>query len=203
MKTLQTRNGKGPSYVLPDDRVAAGASLGNSAVWVNIKATGAIERVFSTELGSCLIGSIVIHYAGAGGQVIRHADHSTSTATELGFVPLRAAEPGEFEIDPACQRHRFTLAGALSVTETVFVPLHALDPEHGDPPLLYQMVQMKNHAGAAGSVRITAFARLRGSTPPDVSASFDESIDALVAHNESNRDAVRVFGCTAPGARYA
>src|SRR5438309_1398122 len=107
MKTLPTELGRGPSYVIPDDRVAAGASLGNTAAWVNIKSTGAIERVFATRLGACLVGSILIQYAGAGGPLVRHADRSSPTSAEPGFVPLREEAPGDFEIDPVCQRHHF------------------------------------------------------------------------------------------------
>lgn len=202
MKTLQTEAGKGPSYIIPDDRVAAGASLGNSGLWVNIKATGAVERVFATSLGQCLIGSIVIQYSGAGGQLVRHADHSSPTGAEPGFVPLRAESPGEFELSPAAQRHHFILAGSLKVTETVFVPLGAIDDERGDAPLLYQMVSLKNETSVTSTIRITAFARLRGDTPPDVDAFYDESIDAIIASNESDRGLVRVFGCTAKGFRY-
>jgi hypothetical protein len=202
MKTQISEPGKGPSYLLPDNQVATGASLGNTALWVNLKSTGAIERVFSTELGSCLCGSIVLQYAGAGGPLVRHADHSRPTSTEPGFVPLRQEEPGEFEIHPAGQLHHFILAGSLHVTETVFVPLAAIDAERGDPPLLYLMTRMENRSRFSSSLRITAFARLRGDTPADVGAWYDESIDALVAVNESRAEGARVFGCTVPGFRY-
>lgn len=203
MKTLVSEAGKGPSYFIGDDRVATGASLGNTSLWVNIKSTGAIERVFSTELGVCLVGSIIVQYAGAGGPLVRHADHTRATAAEPGYVPLHRETPGEFEISPACQRHQFILAGSLHVTETIFVPLGSLDDEHGDPPLVYQNIRLENSGRIPTSLRVTAFARLRGDTTPDVSAVFDESLNAIVAENESNRDFVRVFGCTAPDFRYA
>jgi hypothetical protein len=203
MKTEVSGPGRRPSYVLADDRVATGASLGNAAVWVNVKSTGAIERVFSTELGVSVVGSVLIQYAGAGGPIVRHADNSQPTAAESGFVPLRQEEPGEFEIEPACQRHRFTLAGSLHVTETIFVPLRSLDDERGDPPLVYQLVEVRNVARFATPLRVTAFARLRGETPADVGAVYDQSIDALVAVNASDPSRVRVFGCSAPAFRYA
>lgn len=202
MKTLLTETGKGPAYLLADDRVAAGASLGNTSVWVNIKSTGAIERVFATELGACLFGSIQIQYAGTGGEIVRHADRSKPTESEPGFVPLRQEEPGEFELAPAFQRHRFSVAGSLEVTETTFLPLGPIDSERGDPPLLYQMVDVHNAGRYPSSLRVTAFARLRGDTQADIEAVYDESVDALIAHNESQKEYVRVFGCTARGFRY-
>ncbi len=202
MKTVLAEPAKGPLYQCPDDNVAAGASLGNSAVWVTIKSTGAVERVFSTELGVCMTDAILLRYAGAGGQLVRHADRSTPTSAEPGYVPLRAEGVGEFIIEPACQRHEFMLAGQLHVTETVFVPLGPITEERGDPPLVYQHVRIRNGSRFESELRVTAFARLRGDTPRDVGAIYDDTLDALVATNASDARLVRVFGCTAPDARF-
>ena len=180
--------------------MAAGASLGNDALFVSVKSTGAVERVFSTRAGRCLVGSIRIQYAAAGGPLVRHLHPRPDTASQ-GYVPLRQEAPGEFEIAPAYQRHRFVLPGPLHVGETVFVPLSSLDDDRGDPPLVYQMVAIENRSPHRASLRITAFARMRGDTPPDILVRHDSQIDALVATNASDSSELRVFGCTASGTR--
>src|SRR5579863_1168376 len=200
MKTLIAGPGGVPSYRLADTRVAAGASLGNDALFVSIKSTGAIERIFSTRVGRCLVGSIRIQYAGAGGPLVRHF-HPRPDSAAQGYVPLRQEAPGEFELAPAYQRHRFVLPGPLHVSETIFVPLSPLDGERGDAPLVYQMVAIENRSPHRAALRITAFSRVRGDTPPDVEVRHDARIDALVATNASDPADVRIFGCTEPDTR--
>src|SRR5579884_2787841 len=53
-----------PFYTVPDDALEMGASLGNSALWVNTKGAGAVERVFCVELGQSLLNMIAIRRAG-------------------------------------------------------------------------------------------------------------------------------------------
>src|SRR5579872_4618757 len=55
-----------PWYTVSETELEVGASLGNSAVWVNTKSTGAIERVFSLDRGTSFFGSVIIRYAGSG-----------------------------------------------------------------------------------------------------------------------------------------
>ena len=203
MKTLISESGTPLSYLLPDDRIAAGASLGNSAIWTQIKSNGSIERIFSTRLGKNATGSITIQYSGVGGPLVRHADRSSETTADAGHVPLRQEAPGEFQLDPASQQHRFVLPGIIHVSETIFVPLRPVDRDGGDPPLVYQAIRLENRSRHPASLRVTAFARMRGDTPPDVEVRFDEMIRALIATNPSDPSSVRVFGTTAPFARHA
>ena len=203
MKTLISEAGTPLSYQVPDDHVAAGASLGNSALWVPIKSSGSVERIFSTRTGTNATGSITIQYAGVGGPLVRHADHSTRTTTEAGHVPLRKEAAGEFQLDPASQQHRFILPGAIHVAETIFVPIGPIDSEGGDPPLVYQSIRLENRSRHPASLRVTAFARMCGSTVPDIEVRFDDAIGALVATNASDPSVVRIFGTTAPHARHA
>jgi glycogen debranching enzyme len=117
------------------------------------------------------------------------------------FMHLRQETPGQFEIHPAYQRHRFDLAGRLDVEETVFVP-HVAEPaqahKHADleAPILYQVVEVHNHGLLAQRLRVYGYARLHGTTPPDISATYDPALGqgALIAQNASNPDWVRVFG---------
>ena len=195
-----------PSYTLPDDALAMGASLGNSALWVNTKGTGAIERVFSVDVGQSLAGAITIRYAGT--------DPYPGTCTDGGSAPaaiapdgrdpalyagLHPAEPGTFEIHPAYQRHHFTLAGTVRVSETTFVPLTGED----ELPVLYQVVALHNGGPGPQRLRIYGCARLRGALPADVQARYDPALGALVAHNASRPEAVRIFGLTAPPSGFA
>lgn len=202
MKTLISESGVPLSYQLPDDRVAAGASLGNSAIWTQIKSNGSVERIFSTRLGVNVMGSITIQYAGVGGPLVRHADRSMETTADAGHVPLRQEAVGEFQLDPASQQHRFVLPGDIHVAETIFVPLGPIEREGGDPPLLYQAIRLENRSHHPASLRVTAFVRMRGDTAPDIVVRFDEALRALVATNASDPTNVRVFGTTAPFARH-
>jgi hypothetical protein len=45
------------AYVLPDDKLVTGSSYGNKKCFANSKATGAIESLFSLDLGRNVIGS--------------------------------------------------------------------------------------------------------------------------------------------------
>lgn len=201
MKTLISETGTPLSYQVPDDNIASGACFGNSALWVGVKSNGSVERVFCTGIGENVVGSITLQYAGIGGPIVRHADHSTDTSTDTGYVPLRQESPGAYRLDPASQQHRFVLPGAIHVVETIFVPLGPGDVD--DPPLLYQAVRLENRSRHEASLRVTAFARMRGDTPADIRVRYDDSIRALVATNEDAASIVRVFGTTAPFARHA
>src|SRR5437588_9936685 len=96
-----------PYYTVPDDRIGMGASLGNSALWVTTKGTGAVERVFCLKDGECLVNSITIRYAGTGSPLHHLWDASVRHTQGDIFVPLRHETPGTFEIHPAYQRHHF------------------------------------------------------------------------------------------------
>src|ERR671934_1530794 len=188
-----------PSYTLPDDALAMGASLGNSALWVNTKGTGAIERIFSVDVGQSLAGAITIRYAGTDPCPVAGADGLAGDARSPLYAGLHPAEPGTFEIHPAYQRHHFTLAGTVRVSETTFVPLTGED----DLPVLYQVVALHNGGPGPQRLRVYGCARLRGALPADVQARYDPALGALVAHNASRPEAVRIFGLTAPPSGFA
>ncbi len=167
-----------------------GASLGNARVWVNTKSTGAIERVFSVEAGASFVNAISIRYAGTGNRL--HPMWSAGRAHQPGtYIQLRRDAPAEFDLHPAFQRRRFTIAGMIAIAETTFVPL--LTDELDDPPLVYQVVELRNTDDVVHEIRLLGFSHLRGSLPDDIEARFDDSINGLVAHNASRPDAVRIF----------
>src|SRR5579875_511900 len=112
-----------PFYTVPDDALEMGASLGNSALWVNTKGTGAVERVFCVDLGQSLLNMIAIRYAGPAHRPFGRSDDGARADESDTCVSYRQAGPGSFEIHPAYQRHCFPIAGFVQVTETTFVPL--------------------------------------------------------------------------------
>ena len=170
--------------------LAMGASLGNSALWINTKGDGAIERVFLNSAGESLLGTVNVRYSGRP----EHADRF--------FSGLFAAGSRTLEIHPAYQRVRFQLVEAIDVAETTFLPLADGDPGQ-DEPLVYVVVEIENRDVVRQDLRVVASAMLRGSTPADVCARYDDGARAIVAHNASNPRWIRVFGGSEAPARCA
>ncbi len=191
-----------PYYSVADDTLDMGASLGNSALWVTTLGTGAIQQVFDTDLGELLLNSMCVRYAGLGRRPLEHGV-TPDAGSAPSYVTLEQEEQGSFDIHPAYQRHRFAVAGAVQVTETVFVPLGTGTDPPDDPPLVYQMVHLRNENDVSIALRVYGYARLRGSLDADVEARYDPVLRALVAHNVGRPDAVRVFGVTMPPSGYA
>ena len=190
------------SYIVSDTELAMGASLGNGAIWVTTKGTGAIERVFSARVGESLFGAVSVRY----GLMSRPLDVPPAAGAADGAtiaVPLRADGGGSVELHPAYQRRSFTLAGTIEVSETTFVPLCDVATPAGDPPVVYVRVELRNVGPASHFLRASAFARLRGSLAADVRATFDAGCGALVAVNASRPNATRCFGVVQAAARYA
>jgi glycogen debranching enzyme len=192
-----------PSYILSESELAMGASLGNSAIWINTKGTGAIERVFNARVGESLFGSVSIRY-GLMSQSIETKDPWGSRgAQETPSIALQPDSPGSVELHPAYQLRRFSIQGTVRVSETTFVPLQDTSAQQGDPPVAYVRVSLVNVGTAAHTLRVTGFARLRGSLEADVRARYDSNIGALVAFNPSRARATRCFGLTQPPTRFA
>ncbi|MGZ3504863.1 MAG: MGH1-like glycoside hydrolase domain-containing protein [Vulcanimicrobiaceae bacterium] len=180
---MATSSGRAlPTFIIADGDLGMGASLGNSAIWLNTKNTGAIERVFCHNVAQSLVGTVTIRYG------------SKRRAGEQYITLHRDGEHCQFEIHPAYQRVRFTFGGAIEVRETTFVPFDALIPSCGDSPTAYRLVEVLNGDEISHDLRIVGSARLRGSMPSDVHARFDQSLNALVAWNASVPHAVRIFG---------
>lgn len=83
--------------------MAAGSTLGGPKACLTIKATGAIEKIYSVEAGEVVVGSVVLH----------HWDQVTG----IELAPLE----GTFVIRPDQQEHRFALANGVDVRERIFV----------------------------------------------------------------------------------
>ena len=186
-----------PSYHVPANRLGMGSSLGNSALWVNTKNSGDIERIFCVATGKTLVGSFSVRY-GLVGRPLRYLWLGREQdSNEKPYTPLDATQAEvTFDIHPAYQRRRFTLAAALNVRETVFLSLLARDRAQSDPPVLYYLIEIENAAARNHKLRTTGFARLRGETPDDVTAEYDPSLQGLVATNSGSGKPTRILACT-------
>lgn len=199
-----------PTYTLADTALEMGASLGNSRCWLTTKGTGDIESLFSTFLGTQVMGAICVRYSGVGARLVRPGRDGQVQADGAaeGFIQLRPQEAGEFELHPAYQRHRFALPGWLWVEETVFVPAvnaptaapHLSDL---DRPIVYTLVKLQNRDTQPRPLRVYGYAHFHGKTPRDLSATYDHQLGqgALVARNQSKPDWVRIFGVVSPQTR--
>lgn len=178
------------SFSVAGSQLAMGASLGNSAVWIQTKGDGAIERIFLNSIGESLVGTVNVRYTG---RPLNAASF---------FSGLFAAEPRMLEIHPAYQRVRFSLIEIIDVVETTFLPLAKGEPGDDDP-VAYVMVELENRDVIKHDMRVIASAMLCGSTTSDIAARYDETARALVAHNAGNPDWVRVFGASEAPSHYA
>jgi hypothetical protein len=186
-----------PSYHIPATRLGMGSSLGNSSLWVNTKNTGDIERIFSVAAGKTLVDSFSVRYGLVGRPLWDFRLGHKHDPGEKCYTPLDATEDVvTFDIHPAYQRRRFTLAAALDVRETIFLPLLARDEAQNDPPVLYYLIDIANTSARDHHIRIVGSARLRGETTNDVMAEYDRSLQGIVATNKVELRPTRILACT-------
>ena len=164
---MDIAQGLGPSgrvalYRVPDHEMATGSTLGGPKVCAVIKATGALEKVYSIDRGEVLFGTLVLH----------HWDEQTG----MSLAPLH---PGTFTLHPEHQEREFTLANDVQVHEDIFV-LNGGPHQNGavDPPAVYYTVALRNASGEEQHISTYAFCELRGNTAPDVVTTYDPSVGA-------------------------
>ena len=180
-----------PSYRLAETDLEMGASLGNSAIWLNTKSSGAIERIFSIERGKNLFGSISLRYGGTGSSLRSASETKRRSPAGVRYIGLDRDGPAEVEIHPVFQRRRFSNGGAIAVTETLFVPLgKSMD----DAPMAYVWVDVEAMDLVQHDLRVICYARLGGSPGDNIQAVYDPSLHALVALDTKDPDSVRIFG---------
>ncbi len=177
------------SFSVAGSRLAMGASLGNSAAWIQTKGDGAIERIFLNSIGESLVGTVDMRYAG-------RPEHAESFFSGIFLVGPRV-----LEIHPAYQCVRFQIAEVIDVAETTFLPFGRSAPGD-DEPVAYVVVDLHNRDIIAHELRVTASAMLRGRTAADVIARYDGDARALVARNASKPDWIRVFGVSEAPSRF-
>jgi hypothetical protein len=168
----------GAFYDLDDPQVAAGSTLGGPKCVCIIKATGAIEKIYSSDYGKTLIGTMVPH----------HWDETTG-------IPLTAL-PGTFRIHPEHQEHFFRLSNGIAVHEDIFVLSTKPRGDRVDPPAVYFTMTLSNPTDVTRSIGTYAFAELRGEMGHDVESAFDKRRNAIVAWNTSDPSFARVITCS-------
>jgi hypothetical protein len=167
-------------YEVPDDQLAVGSTLGGPKAVCVIKANGALQQVYSTDLGARLFGTVIL----------RHYDQKTG-------IYLGPQKGGKFTIHPEHQEHHFALAGNIAVREDIFV-LSGEPGEDGsvDPPGVYLVIELTNTTSESVEIATYAFAEMQGKTARDIVAEWDSHLNAFIAWNESAPDQVRLFGST-------
>ncbi|MBV8163055.1 MAG: hypothetical protein JOZ91_02190 [Candidatus Eremiobacteraeota bacterium] len=191
------------SYRVSDDRVLGGASLGNGSAWLVVKATGALQKVYSLKIDCDVFWSTVVTYGSSKHRVLVGLEPNERSPEERlgvpgGHVILAPVAPGSFEFYPGHQRHSFELPTRLFVCETVFVPRTGFD----DPAVTYIVVDVSNEGTEVRELHVNAYTKLAGTTRKDIVASYDPALPGLVAHNESKPDWVRIVAATATPSGY-
>ena len=167
-------------YEVPDTELAIGSTLGGPKAACIVKATGAIQLVYSIDTGQVLFGTVLV----------RHYDAVTG-------MHLTHEQPGTFVIHPEHQEHKFT-------AERHQRPRNHLRPQRhaGGRRARWTrractyVVELQNAGDEPVEMQTYAYADLRGQTGHDVVAEYDKALNALVAWNESQPDWVRLFGCS-------
>lgn len=179
-------------YSIPNTDLAHGTSLGNGHAWATSKGTGAIQSLFSTDVGKEVTGSLVINYFAPYKDLLQYtqtdeSDHEVGADT---IVRLARAGTGTFELHPAYQSHSFDLIGGIHIVETFFLPNTGFD----DEAAVIQMVEIENqtdHEQTIAAIGCVAFA---GQTEHDIVAKYDSGLGSIIAWNEGNPNLVRAFG---------
>jgi len=182
-RTLGTGESVG-TYVVGDDQMAVGSTLGSPRLCMTIKASGAIEKIYSVDAGEVLFGTLVLHFWDSG--------------TGAKLLP----QPGRFVIHPEHQEHLYQLPNHVSVHETLFALSGAPVDGVVDPPAAYYRVQLHNNGPDAAAFSSYAFCQLRGHTAHDVVAAYDPERQAIVAWNSGEPERVRLFGVSEKPAGY-
>jgi glycogen debranching enzyme len=170
----------GAYYDIDDRQVSAGSTLGGPKCVCIVKSTGAIEKVYSSDYGKTLIGSIVP----------QHWDEDTG-------IPLTAL-PGRFRLHPSHQEHFYQLSNGAEVRENIFVLSGEPKGAKVDPPAVYFTVELSNPTDRTLHIATYFFAQLRGEMGHDVASAFDKRRNAIVAWNESDPSFARLITCSEP-----
>jgi glycogen debranching enzyme len=172
------------SYVLPDNKLVTGSSYGNKKCYANSKATGAIENLFSIDIGRNVIGSMVVRYFDSDSNVL-----------------LEQTGTGNFIIHPSYQKRKFALVGDIRVSEVFYVP-NSPEDDLDRCQAAYLGLKLRNKSNYDKKISVVAYADLCSTylgTSSDLEISYCYQGRAIVARNRSNLEWVRVFGATAEG----
>jgi hypothetical protein len=169
------------AYIVDDDQMAEGSTIGAPRCCIVIKPTGAIQKIYCPDAGYDFFGAIGVHYWDRRSKV------------RLG------RHRGEFHIHPERQDHIFDLDNGVHVHEEVF-PYNDdwQDTSSIPPPAVYYRIHFRNATDRAVSFDTYGFAELRGNTPQDVAAAYDAGLGGIVAWNHNDPSHVRLFATLDP-----
>jgi len=189
-----------PTYRVLDSDLPMGMSLGNSALFVITRNNGVIERIFSTALGTSPFGTVGVLFALSG------YPQDLAATDNRGDEPFVVIRPDKLtramELHPVYQQSTYSIAEAVRVKETTFLPLTFLTQDQSDPPVVYDLLELHNYGSFPHLIRATAFARLSGAMSADVRARFDDTAKVLVIRDRVHSNVTRLFELTSPNVRY-
>lgn len=174
-------------YEISDHEMPVGSTLGAPKATLIVKATGALEKVYSSEAGADIFGTLVLH----------HWDRRCG----IRLLP----QPGQFTIHPYAQEHLFEVSNGLVVHERIFMlsgQPQLADRTDVDPPAAYYMVELRNEQSESLEVATYASVRLHGGHRHPVRASYDAKLRAFVAADCDDEKIVRVAACSVQPASY-
>jgi len=180
------------TYTIPDTDLAHGTSLGNARAWATSKGTGAIQSLFSTEVGIEVTGSLAIGFFSPYRDLLMY-DRDEEAGRKIGadtIVRIAQSGVGRFNIHPAYQEHSFELTDRIYITETFFLPNTGFDNEAA----AIQIVEIENHSDRDQTLALIACLYLAGQTEKDIEARYDRNLGAVIAWNQNKKDWVRAFG---------
>jgi hypothetical protein len=152
-------------YEIADSELAVGSTLGAPKGSIVIKASGAIEKFYSSDLGLTLLTGVEVQFW----------DGPTGAA--------RTKLDGTFRIHPDVQEYQYRIDHNLTVLERVFVLNRFPIGPRVDPLTAYLLVEIRNDSDQTRVLESLTGAMLRGTTERDVSAKYDHASNALVAWN--------------------
>ena len=198
--------GQPPLYVVRDDQLSMGASLGNSTVWLTLRGTGYPQALFDVRAAKQVTWSSIVRYASHDYRFIEPAgSRAAAGASPNALTPLGQLGVGEFTIHPAYQEHRFELQGHLKVRERVFVPRYGL---HGDPPGFFLEVTIRNASHARHHLLCVLATKLKPEVDPSqrpercFRARWSERRGVLLVSSEESPTWTRAFAASRRPSRF-
>ena len=163
------------SYRVADSDLATGSTLGSPRVCCVLKATGAIEKVFSVDAGATLVSTFLIQH---------WETRSGARLTRL---------PGTFGIHPEYQDHKYLLSNGIDVSEATFALSRGRDD---DAAVVYVLVSYRNTLSQPVEMSTYAFCDLAGERECDLSVRYEKRHRGIVAWNAQRPAWARFVGCS-------
>ena len=163
-------------YEINDAELAVGSTLGGPKGAIVIKASGALEKFYSSDLGVTLMAGLSVQFW----------DGPTGAA--------RTKIDGAVRIHPSFQESEYRVDEGVRVLERLFVLNRFPIGARVDPLTAYLTVEVRNDSDEMRLLDILTGVLLRGNTARDVCARYEGARHAVVAWNSSAPDQGRAIG---------